>query len=96
MPAYKSEKLANLESELPQVADDELEDFCLPETINPILVERPLYNENTANSISLYHAPAPFNQRTGRMRRVLDVPLVSGWFKEHCPQGYPVKVRVSY
>ena len=30
------------------------------------------------------------------MRRTCDVPLVSSWFKEHCPQGYPVKVRVSY
>ena len=30
------------------------------------------------------------------MRRSLDVPLVSQWFKEHCPPNHPVKVRVSY
>ena len=30
------------------------------------------------------------------MRRCYDVPLLNSWFKERCPQGYPVKVRVSY
>lgn len=34
--------------------------------------------------------------RTGRTRRAVDVPLVNSWFQEHCPQKYPVKVRVSY
>ncbi|KAF3586563.1 hypothetical protein F2Q69_00030481 [Brassica cretica] len=34
--------------------------------------------------------------RSGRTRRSKDIPLVSEWFKEHCPQSYPVKVRVSY
>ena len=24
------------------------------------------------------------------------MPLVNEWFHEHCPQQYPVKVRVSY
>lgn len=61
-----------------------------------MLSEQPLFTENTANGIDLYWAPAPYNQRTGRTRRTCDVPLVSSWFKEHCPQGYPVKVRVSY
>lgn len=32
----------------------------------------------------------------GRCRRAIDVPLVKGWYKEHCPPGQPVKVRVSY
>lgn len=32
----------------------------------------------------------------GRTRRALDVPLVKCWYKEHCPPGHPVKVRVSY
>ena len=70
--------------------------FTVPDGVEPILLEQPLYTENTANGINLYWAPAPFNQRTGRTRRACDVPLVSSWFKEHCPQGYPVKVRVSY
>lgn len=99
MPAYKSEKLKEVDAALLNefaVTDEELEDFQLPEQIEPVLSEQPLYTDNTANSIELYWAPAPFNQRTGRTRRACDVPLVSNWFKEHCPQGYPVKVRVSY
>jgi pre-mRNA-processing factor 8 len=98
MPAYKSEKLKLLESEINinAVTDEELEEFTLPDEIEPILAEQPLYTENTSNGINLYWAPAPFNQRTGKTRRTCDIPLVSNWFKEHCPQGYPVKVRVSY
>ncbi|ONK57282.1 uncharacterized protein A4U43_C10F18470 [Asparagus officinalis] len=34
--------------------------------------------------------------RSGRMRCAEEFPLVSEWFKEHCPPLYPVKVRVSY
>jgi pre-mRNA-processing factor 8 len=30
------------------------------------------------------------------MRRVKDTPLVSDWYKEHCPPTYPVKVHLSY
>ena len=41
-------------------------------------------------------APAPFNSRSGYTKRAIDVPLISDWFKEHCPSGQPVKVRVSY
>lgn len=33
---------------------------------------------------------------SGRCRRALDVPLVKSWYREHCPPGQPVKVRVSY
>ena len=93
MPAYKSDKLAFEEA---AVTDEELDEFCLPDECEPLMSEEPLYTENTANGIGLFWAPEPFNQRTGRTRRCCDVPLVSAWFKEHCPQGYPVKVRVSY
>ena len=98
MPSYKSEKLKIVEDQISvnTVTDDDLEDFILPESIEPSFSEQPLYTQNTANSIDLYWAPSPFNKRTGKMRRACDVPLVSNWFKEHCPQGYPVKVRVSY
>ena len=41
-------------------------------------------------------APRPFNQRCGKTRRAYDIPLISGWWKERCPTGYPVKTRVSY
>lgn len=50
----------------------------------------------SAQGIALLYAPHPFNKRSGRTRRACDVPLVNEWFHEHCPQSYPVKVRVSY
>ena len=75
--------------------DDE-EEFELPEKLEPLLAEEELFGENTANGISLYWAPRPFNMRSGHTRRAIDVPLVKGWYQEHCPTGHPVKVRVSY
>uniref|UniRef100_T1GJN2 PRO8NT domain-containing protein n=1 Tax=Megaselia scalaris TaxID=36166 RepID=T1GJN2_MEGSC len=75
---------------------DEDEDFVLAEELEPFLQDTPLYTDNTANGISLLWAPRPFNLRSGRCRRAIDIPLVKGWYKEHCPPGHPVKVRVSY
>lgn len=72
------------------------EDFFLPEGLEPFLNEEPLYTENTASGIALLWAPHPFNLRSGRTRRAIDVPLVNDWFQEHCPPNHPVKVRVSY
>lgn len=79
--------------------DEELfpvEGFVLPEDVEPIMDRFPLYTDDTANGIALYHAPRPFNMRRGHTRRALDIPLVKVWYQEHCPQDYPVKVRVSY
>ena len=68
----------------------------LPEPA-PLLADAPtLYNEHTAPAIALYWAPRPFHLRSGATRRSIDVPLVNGWFQEHCPPSHPVKVRVSY
>lgn len=75
---------------------DEDEEFTLDEEVQPFLQDTPLYTDNTANGISLLWAPRPFNMRSGRMRRAIDIPLVKSWYKEHCPPGHPVKVRVSY
>ncbi|KAJ9460206.1 Pre-mRNA-processing-splicing factor 8A [Diplonema papillatum] len=75
---------------------DEDEDFQLPSNVKPLLEDMPLYTEMTAQGIAVYWAPRPFNQRSGRLRRTMDVPLVKGWYQEHCPMTYPVKVRVSY
>ncbi len=74
------------------------DDFEMPKGFKPLLRESvpDLYTENTADGIALYWAPKPFNQRSGRTRRVLDVPLVKTWYQERCPGDYPVKVRVSY
>ncbi|OMP01351.1 JAB1/Mov34/MPN/PAD-1 [Corchorus olitorius] len=66
------------------------------EGVEPLLSDTQLYTDTTAAGISLLFAPRPFNMRSGRMRRAEDIPLVSEWYKEHCPPSYPVKVRVSY
>ena len=76
--------------------DEDEEEFELPEDCVPFLQECPLYSDNTANGIALFWAPRPFHLRSGRTRRALDVPLVKSWYREHCPPGQPVKVRVSY
>ena len=64
--------------------------------VKPLFVDFPLSDENTVSAISLYSAPFPFDRRTGFTKRAQDVPLVKAWYKEHCPPGQPVKVRVSY
>jgi len=96
--AYKSEKYSKKKGEIeePSILPEEFEEFEMPANFQPLLKEEPLYTENTSNGINLLWAPKPFNQRTGKTRRAYDIPLVSAWFKERCPQGYPVKVRVSY
>ncbi|PWN42662.1 putative PRP8-U5 snRNP protein, pre-mRNA splicing factor [Ceraceosorus guamensis] len=79
--------------------DDDLPDemaFSLPDDIEPFLDEDSLTNELTTDAIALWWAPAPYNLRSGRTRRVLDVPLISSWWQEHSPAGLPVKTRVSY
>ncbi|ESQ27035.1 hypothetical protein EUTSA_v10017992mg [Eutrema salsugineum] len=76
--------------------EDDEDEFTLPEGVEPLLKDTQLYTDTTAAGISLLFAPRPFNMRSGRTRRSEDIPLVSEWFKEHCPPAYPVKVRVSY
>ncbi|KAI9812975.1 MAG: pre-mRNA-splicing factor 8 [Thelocarpon impressellum] len=73
--------------------DDEFE---LPEAMKPFMADEELYTSETASAIALWWAPFPFDRRSGRMVRAQDVPLVKQWYLEHCPQGQPVKVRVSY
>jgi pre-mRNA-processing factor 8 len=54
----------------------ESDDFTLPEEVEPILAAAPLFTDHTANGLALFHAPRPFNMRTGRTRRCIDVPLI--------------------
>ena len=75
---------------------DDLEEFILPDFVKPWLENAPLYTEKTAGGLSLLWAPRPFNLRSGKSKRNVDIPLVKAWYKEHCPPGMPVKVRVSY
>ncbi|KAJ8952187.1 hypothetical protein NQ318_022637 [Aromia moschata] len=101
LPAFYFDPLINpishrhaVKSLEPLPEDDE--EYILPEAVQPFLQETPLYTDNTANGIALLWAPRPFNMRSGRCRRAIDVPLVKSWYMEHCPPGQPVKVRVSY
>jgi len=95
IPARPADKRRTEEDDLDTDTDDE-EPFELPEGCGPFLASEPLSTDVTASGLALYWAPRPFNLREGRTRRAIDVPLVAGWFRERCPQGYPVKVRVSY
>ncbi|KAL4775617.1 NUC071 domain-containing protein [Aspergillus nidulans var. acristatus] len=72
------------------------DDFELPAEVEPFFADEDLYTPETASAIALWWAPHPFNKRSGKMVRAQDVPLVKHWYLEHCPQGQPVKVRVSY
>jgi pre-mRNA-processing factor 8 len=104
LPAYYYDPLihpiafyrSNKQKTTPREEDDGEDDFQLPDGIEPFLEDTPLYTDNTAGGIALLYAPRPFNLRSGKTRRAMDVPLVNNWFHEHCPSGYPVKVRVSY
>ncbi|GKA25697.1 pre-mRNA-processing-splicing factor 8A [Tanacetum coccineum] len=98
-PAFYYDRLINVitSGNKDRPEDDKDEDgFYLPDGVEPLLTSTPLYTDTTADGISLLFAPRPFNMRSGRMRRAEDIPLVSEWYKEHCPSSYPVKVRVSY
>ncbi|KAA8647293.1 hypothetical protein EYZ11_007909 [Aspergillus tanneri] len=75
---------------------DNEDDFELPAEMEPFFADEELYTPETASAIALWWAPHPFNKRSGKMVRAQDVPLVKQWYLEHCPQGQPVKVRVSY
>ncbi|ELT98780.1 hypothetical protein CAPTEDRAFT_151544 [Capitella teleta] len=78
------------------ILPDDDDEFELPDYVEPFVKDTPLYTDNTANGIALLWAPRPFNLRSGRCRRAVDVPLVKSWYREHCPSAMPVKVRVSY
>ena len=84
------------EDEVFGFGNDEDEDFELPPEVEPFLSDEELYTSETASAIALWWAPYPFDRRSGRTVRAQDVPLVKQWYLEHCPQGQPVKVRVSY
>lgn len=66
-----------VQSQEPLPDDDE--EFELPEYVEPFLKETPLYTDNTANGIALLWAPRPFNLRSGRTRRAIDIPLIKNW-----------------
>ncbi|MCJ1317939.1 pre-mRNA-splicing factor 8 [Xylographa vitiligo] len=84
------------EDEIFGYGNSEDEKFKLPSNMEPFLADEELYTSETSSAIKLWWAPFPFDRRSGKMVRAQDVPLVKQWYLEHCPQGQPVKVRVSY
>ena len=84
------------EDEIFGFGNSEDEEFKLPGAMEPFLADEELYTSETSSAIALWWAPFPFDRRSGKMIRAQDVPLVKQWYLEHCPQGQPVKVRVSY
>lgn len=84
------------EDEIFGYGNSEDEEFRLPGNMEPFLADEELYTTETSSAIKLWWAPFPFDRRSGKMVRAQDVPLVKQWYLEHCPQGQPVKVRVSY
>ena len=62
------DKLKNMSDNF-EITDEDLDEFTLPEVVEPILGQEVLYNQNTTNAINLYWAPEPFNKRTGKTRR---------------------------
>jgi pre-mRNA-processing factor 8 len=84
------------EDEIFGLGNNEDDEFELPGNVEPFMADEELYTSETASAIALWWAPFPFNRRSGKMVRAQDVPLVKQWYLEHCPQGQPVKVRVSY
>ena len=84
------------EDEIFGYGNDRDEEFSLPGNVEPFFADEELYTSDTSSAIALWWAPYPFDRRSGKMVRAQDVPLVKQWYLEHCPQGQPVKVRVSY
>ena len=89
--SYYKQKFTITEASLD---DDILDSFEIP--FDPFLADIELNDKQLTQGIALLWAPRPFDQKMGAMRRAFDIPLISPWFKERCPQTYPVKVRVSY
>lgn len=63
------------------ITPEDEEEFELPERVEPLLNDYPVSTEGVAAGIALLWAPEPFNKRSGRTRRAVDVPLVGSWFQ---------------
>ena len=95
IPAYKSQAETHNYFEYEDIGGEN-DVFALPDDVSPLLDDEPLWTPFTQQGIDLYWAPKPFCQRSGRMRRAQDIPLVKAMYREHVPHDAPVKVRVSY
>merc|ERR1711865_475791 len=76
--------------------EEEDEEFILPINFAAPFASNVLSSSIITDGIALLHAPTPYNKRSGKTRRTIDIPLIKTWYQEHCPSNYPTKVRVSY
>uniref|UniRef100_A0A8B9R412 Pre-mRNA processing factor 8 n=1 Tax=Anas platyrhynchos TaxID=8839 RepID=A0A8B9R412_ANAPL len=77
---------------------DDDEEFELPEFVEPFLKDTPLYTDNTANGIALLWAPRTLQLEVWEDSEItckFEIYFIPR-YREHCPAGQPVKVRVSY
>ena len=88
IPAYKHVVESDDEFDVSEIS---LNDNCVE-----LLPEVPLETAATYSGLELFHAPRPFNLRSGTTRRAQDIPLGSDWFKDRTGGDMPVKVRSSY
>jgi len=67
-------------------------------SLEPLLAKTPLATPNTSAGITLLAASHPFNMRSDRTRRTIDIPLIGHWYRDRVGRelNYPTKVRVSY
>ena len=72
------------------------EDFTLPPEFEILLGDEKLVLPDTKDAIALYHAPFPFNRRSGKTLRAQDVALVKKWYLQKPESELPIKVRISY
>ncbi|AOW02650.1 uncharacterized protein YALI1_C15021g [Yarrowia lipolytica] len=94
-PYYFDPKLAPItRSKIDNNVDVDLSEDLGP--LAPPLESVPLVNEQLSSALALYHAPSPFDRRSGPTVRAQDVALIKDWYLQHPPKGYPIKVRVSY
>eukprot|EP00127_Corallochytrium_limacisporum_P002632 Clim_evm68s134 gene=Clim_evmTU68s134 len=71
-------------------------DFVACPDLLPDFGSEPLTSKATTDAILLLHGPKSFNDRSGRMVRALDVPLVKEWYLGKYPVDAPHKVKLSY
>lgn len=87
-------------SEIPDIKEAhmkrEKESFDFGFNLKPLMNEENICSPKCMDSIKLYHAPFPFNRRSGRTKRAEDVPIVKSWYLQHSEDDQPVKVKISY
>ncbi|KAL0246322.1 hypothetical protein GEMRC1_007534 [Eukaryota sp. GEM-RC1] len=64
--------------------------------LRPLFANVPLNPEFSSASLSLLHAPFPFNQRNGPTRRGLDVDVMKSWYHHRAPPMSEPRLRVAY